>query len=268
VASEDYLEHLVHLIRAQNIGLVVPTIDTELMVFARSTATLFREGCRPLISSASFVCLAGDKWLTHQEFTARGIRCPRSWLPDGYAADELPERLFLKPRRGSSSIGAQKVSRPLLDETTARVEGPIIQEELVGDEITIDALVDLHGQPIHYVPRLRVRTLGGESIQGLTLDDTPFRDWLLTLLEVSASLGARGPITFQAFLTDQGPVLLEVNARFGGGVPLAFAAGGKYPEWILAMMNGERVAPHLGRYQRGVYMSRYSAELFSERLAW
>ena len=40
--------------------------------------------------------------------------------------------------------------------------------------------------------------------------------------------GARA-VTMQAFLTERGPVLTEVNPRFGGGFPLALAAGRKYP---------------------------------------
>ena len=59
------------------------------------------------------------------------------------------------------------------------VREPIVQEVLTGPEITIDALLDLEGRPIHYVPRRRIRTLGGESIQGVTLEhDTAFETWI------------------------------------------------------------------------------------------
>jgi carbamoyl-phosphate synthase large subunit len=189
-------------------------------------------------------------------------------LPQTVEPGDPSERLFVKPRQGSSSIGAQKVSRARLAEVVGQLRDPIIQEEVDGQEITIDALIDADGRPLHYVPRVRLRTLAGESIQGVTIDDGPIRDWLLLLLETSASLGARGPVTFQAFLTEQGPVLIEVNARFGGGFPLALAAGAEYPRWILASLAGERVPPMLGRYTRGLHMSRYHVELFTTDPAW
>jgi len=85
---------------------------------------------------------------------------------------------------------------------------------------------------------------------------------------VAARLGARGPITLQAFLTARGPVLIEDNPRFGGGFPLAYAAGGHYPEWLLALLAGERIEPRLGAYQKGLYMTRYNVEYFTTEPLW
>jgi carbamoyl-phosphate synthase large subunit len=66
----------------------------------------------------------------------------------------------------------------------------------------------------------------------------------------------------QAFLTVNGPVLTEINSRFGGGFPLCQAAGGRYPEWILQMIEGQRLQPRLGDYEADVYMTRYYREHF------
>ena len=148
------------------------------------------------------------------------------------------------------------------------VANPIVQEELGGPEITIDALIDFDGKPLHYVPRTRLRTLAGESILGVTIDDGEIREWLERLINAAAALGARGPITCQAFLTASGPVLIDVNPRFGGGFPLAHAAGGHYPEWILALQRGESVEPRLGEYERGLYMTRYNVEHFTREQLW
>jgi len=79
-------------------------------------------------------------------------------------------------------------------------------------------------------------------------------------------MGARGPITIQAFLTGRGPVLTGINPRFGGGFPLALAAGGDYPAWILALLRGEPVPPRLGQYRRGLFITRPFTEMFLEAL--
>lgn len=268
VGEASYVPFLLELVRDNQIGLIVPTIDPELSVLAEHQEAFAEAGCTALVSSASFVELSGDKWLTREAFTAQGVGTPNSWLPEQLGSAELPSRLFVKPRDGSASRDTYRATPETLATILPRVPNAIVQEELSGPEVTIDALLDLTGTPLHYVPRIRLRTLAGESIQGVTLADTDIRVWLEELLRAAARLGARGPITLQAFLTPQGPVLIEVNPRFGGGFPLAYAAGGHYPEWLLALLYGEAVTPKLGQYQVGLYMTRYNVEHFTTEPLW
>ncbi len=268
VDSAEYIPHLLSLAEEHQIKLVVPTIDTELAVLAQN-ADAFREvGAAALISEPAFIDICGDKWLTYKAFAEAGVDTAASWLPDDYDADKLPEHLFVKPRDGSASRDIYSVPTGELARYLPRVPNVIIQEELSGHEITIDALLDLTGRPLHYVPRRRIRTLAGESIQGITLPDGDLRDWLISVLNVLSKLGARGAVTLQAFLTGRGPVLTEVNPRFGGGFPLAYAAGGKYPDWLMAMLRGEEVPERFGEYQVGLYMTRYNTEYFTAEPLW
>lgn len=268
VNDERYVPYLLELVRHHRIGLIVPTIDPELSVLAEHQEAFAEAGCVALTSSISFVELSGDKWLTREAFMVQGIDTPSSWLPGSIAEGSLPPNLFVKPRDGSASRDTYSATPKTLHEILPRVPNAIVQEKLAGPEITIDALLDLHGEPLHYVPRRRIRTLAGESIQGVTLAAEELRGWLEELLRAAARLGARGPITLQAFLTSRGPVLIEVNPRFGGGFPLAYEAGGHYPEWLFAMIHGEQVAPRLGQYQVGLYMTRYNVEHFTTEPLW
>ena len=216
--------------------------------------------------SKEFVEICCDKWLTIKEFGEKGFAVPRSWLPDNLALESLPDALFIKPRRGSASQHTFSVSKLELKNILPFVPDPIIQEYIMAREITVDALLDFNGRLIHYVPRLRIRALGGESIQGVTISDQEIRSWLIDIFMEMSKLGACGPITLQAFLTEDGPVLSEINPRFGGGVPLTFAAGGDYPAWILEMLAGHEISPKLGNYKVGLYMTRHYVELFSEEM--
>jgi carbamoyl-phosphate synthase large subunit len=266
IRDEEFVPRLLDLIARQNIALVVPTIDTELPVLADLAQTGAAGACVLLVSSPEVIALSGDKWLMGEFFRARGVRTPRSWLPEQALTAALPERIFLKPRDGSASQHAYAARRDELEHVLPRVPNAIVQERLEGREITIDALLDLAGRPIHLVPRVRIKTVGGESIQGVTLDDAELRPWLIGVLELLAAAGARGPLTLQAFATPEGPVLSEVNPRFGGGFPLTQAAGGRYPEWLLSMLAGEPVEPCFGRYEKGLYMTRYYVEHFTREL--
>ena len=268
LTSEDYLWHLLDLVKREHVQLLVPTIDTELAILAQHSSLFTEVGCTALVSSERLIEVTSDKWLTAHTYSQGDIRTPRSWLPDDVVDSDLPERLFLKPRNGSASQHAYASHRDQLRNYLAVVPDPIIQERLEGPEITVDALLDLEGRPIHCVPRTRLRTLGGESIEAVTIDDRPLHSWLMKVLEFTSTLGGRGPITLQAFLTPNGPVLTEINPRFGGGFPLTYAAGGHYPELILREVSGERLTPHFGDYKIGLYMTRYYVEHFTDELPW
>jgi carbamoyl-phosphate synthase large subunit len=132
----------------------------------------------------------------------------------------------------------------------------------------VDALLDFSGRPLHYVPRLRLRAVGGESIQGATLPDAEMGSWIRGVLGTISALGGQGPITLQAFLPKSGPVFSEINPRFGGGYPLTLAAGGDYPEWLLQLLEGREVLPRLGEYRHPLYMTRSYTEIFTEAPLW
>ena len=269
IGVPNYLADLIELVHRHGIRLLVPTIDTDLPVLAAGRASLEAAGCRVATSSEAFVAITMDKYATVEAFGSNGIPVPRSWLPPIQRPEELPEVVFVKPRNGSASKDVHAVGLADLDGTVAIVPDAVVQELLTGPEITIDALVDFDGLPIHYVPRIRIKTLGGESIQGVTLaHDDSIESWIERVISVCSDLGARGPLTIQAFMTDDGPVLTEVNPRFGGGFPLAHAAGGRYPEWLLDMVAGVPVAPRLRDYEAGLYMTRSNVERFVRAPLW
>jgi carbamoyl-phosphate synthase large subunit len=264
-----HLPALLEIVRDHDVRLMVPTIDTDLPVLAANEAAFGALGCRVAISAGAFVAITLDKHATVARFGAAGLTVPRSWLPPLDATSELPERVFVKPRQGSASQNTYEVARSDLAAVLPMVPDPIVQEVLRGPEITIDALLDFEGRPIHYVPRRRIKTLAGESVQGVTLEHDPeFEAWIEEVLDACSGLGAAGPLTVQAFLTADGPVLSEINARFGGGYPLGLAAGGAYPAWLMDMVDGRPVEPRLGQYEAGLYMTRYHIEAFTRTPKW
>lgn len=269
IYSGLYIDAVLDIVRRDQIQLVVPTIDTELGPLAEHRERFRTEGCVVLISEMKFIEICSDKLATERALSPRGIAMPRSWsLDELELGPALPERLFVKPRGGSASADTHSATPKTVGQIARSIPNPIIQEQLSGPEITVDALLDLDGTPRHFVPRRRIRTMSGESIQGVTLDDGDLTDWVSHVLSAIAGLGAIGPVTLQAFLTPDGPVLIEINPRFGGGFPLTYAAGGLYPEWILGMLTREPISAQFGDYTRGLYMTRYHVELFTKDLPW
>ena len=82
------------------------------------------------------------------------------------------------------------------------------------------------------MPRLRIETRAGEVSKGMTEKDPDIIRAGHRI--VSALPGAVGCITVQGFRTDDGSLsFIEINPRFGGGFPLAAAAGANFPKWII-----------------------------------
>lgn len=267
VGDDSYPHALLDAVRAHAVDLVVPTIDPELPLLCEMRADLADAGARVVVSERQLLDVTADKWRTVTHFAEAGFRTAPTWRWDEIDASRadalLPDPVFVKPRRGSSSTGARRVARRRLKAACAEIDEPIIQPVVDAPEITVDALFRADGTLIHYVPRLRMRTQAGESIQGRTLPDDDLGPWLRAVLRETGSLGARGPLTLQAFLTDDEPTLSEINPRFGGGFPLAHEAGAHYPAWLVAAAAGTPVSPRLGDYQSGLCMTRAYTEYFT-----
>ena len=162
VRGPGYIDALLEAVTAYKVSLIVPTIDLELPTLSEDHERFGEHGCTVLVSSPCLVRIANDKWPTFREFSARRFRLPRYWLPGEVHADELPARLFVKPRDGSASQHAYQACPETLEHVLVHVPNPIVQEYMTGPELTIDALLDLAGRPVHYVVRRRIKAIGGE----------------------------------------------------------------------------------------------------------
>jgi carbamoyl-phosphate synthase large subunit len=58
-----------------------------------------------------------------------------------------------------------------------------------------------------------------------------------------------------------GPKVIEINARFGGGYPLADHAGAHFAKWLLEEVSGLPASCH-DNWHSGVLMLRYDEAIF------
>lgn len=256
VDSPSYLPAVLEICRKEQADLIFPLIDPDIPVLAASRATIEETGARLALIPASAVAITGDKWLTGEFFRNLKLPTPRSWLPGQREVPLSEYPLFIKPRNGSAAQYTFKVRNEReLAFFSEYVPNPIVQECLPGPEITSDVVCDLDGSVLAVVSRQRIEVRSGEVAKGVTIYDRPITD---ACVKIALALPARGPITVQCMLKDGVPHFTEINARFGGGLPLAIAAGIDAPRLLLARAAGLTVdCPPLGCYRVGLYMSRY-----------
>ena len=92
------------------------------------------------------------------------------------------------------------------------------------------------------------------------------------LIRIGGYFGDTGPgmMTIQCFLTPADEIVfIEINARFGGGVPLSIRAGADSPRWILELLLGREPSISMDGWTDGMLMLRYDRGIFvlSEDLA-
>jgi carbamoyl-phosphate synthase large subunit len=247
--------------RERGVTLVVPTRDEELPLFARLRGRLEAQGVRIMVAAPEVIETCQDK----QRFLAfcarEGFAHPRSLEPSSLREPgDFP--VFVRPARGKGGQGAGPVSsREELQRRLAAQPGCLVQELVQAPEYTLDLFSDFDGRVISVVPRERVRVLAGESVVSRTCRDP-------RLVEAGARLAGRlglvGHNTLQCFLLAGRVLWIEVNPRFGGAANLGFAAGAPTPEFLVRLLQGERLEARLGLFRDGLTMLRYSQDVFLE----
>lgn len=257
--APDYLAAIERICHDEQIGLVVPTIDDELPLFADAAPRFAAAGIRVSVSPAATIAACNDKYETCRVLSARGLPVARTFLPS-----DLPNAagfpLFIKPRVGRGGVGAFPVRNAReLEFFLNYVGDPVLQPFLSGPEFTIDVCCDFGGRPLSVVPRERVVIRAGVVDRGRTV-----RDESLIALGVATveGLPCIGAVNIQCRIVDGQPVIFEINPRFSGGIPLTIAAGADFPHMLVQLARDRRVRPALGRFQDGLWMTSYETAVF------
>lgn len=253
----EYGDAVVELVHRCGARLVIPTIDPELRTLALLREQLARHGVLTNVSTLSVVDTARDKLRTASALRDAGLATPRTAHPQDVLtnASSWDWPLIVKPIDGSASLGVAVVSTPQMLADLSRSDS-VVQERLTGHEVTVNVFIDDTGMCQAAVPHLRREVRAGEVSKGIT-----FRDPILSDLAraVAAALpGAFGVLCFQVFLTSGGPVVFEINARFGGGFPLAHRAGAPFTRWLIELAAGRSPAYH-DRWIEGTCMLRHDS---------
>ena len=58
---------------------------------------------------------------------------------------------------------------------------------------------------------------------------------------------------------------IEINPRFGGGFPLTYLAGGKFPQWIIQDVMNIKNKSETYQVKDNVIMLRFDSEIILDR---
>jgi carbamoyl-phosphate synthase large subunit len=212
INEDNYIEEIINVCKREVIRLVIPTIDTDLLLLSEERKRIESEsGAVVLISSTEVVSICRDKINTQKFLEENGFKIPKMYSEEELHSENLQFPLFIKPKSGSSSINTFKVNNlEELDTYKSLIKEPIVQDFMEGKEFTVDVFLDFGGNLISVVPRLRMATRSGEISKGKIIKDREIIEDIKRLVEVLKPIGH---ITVQLMKTNKGIEYIETNPR-------------------------------------------------------
>jgi carbamoyl-phosphate synthase large subunit len=255
----NYINLLIDLCIKNNIKLIIPTIDTELLLLAKNSKLLLKNGIIPIVSSKDFIDVCRDKRAMNSFFLNHNIHVAKEYSKYDYT---LP--LFIKPLNGSRSVDTFVITKhEELTEYHFKNQDLMFLEYLDHndfEEFTCDLYYDKHHNLKCVVPRKRIEVRDGEVNKGLT-DKNELVDYIkANLTQID---GAIGCLTSQFFKHKKhGDIFgIEINARFGGGYPLSYSSGANYVKWILEEYLFDKDIQFYNDWEDKLLMLRYDEEI-------
>ncbi|MCY6959581.1 ATP-grasp domain-containing protein [Clostridium brassicae] len=254
-----YIKSLLKICKEEKVDLLIPLYEKEFINLCNFRNRFEEQGTKLLLSNLDVINTFNNKYSTYEFFINNNIDTPKTYLKDSLP-NKLDYPLIIKPIDGMGSSNVFKIKNEKeLHFFIEYIEKPIIQECIEGIEYTIDVLCDLNGVVISAVPRERIEVRSGEVSKSRTVKDFPIINDVLDLCSKAKFIG---PITIQCIVTkDKKIKFIEVNPRFGGGVPLSFEAGVNYGKYFNLMCNKGKINPIVGDFKE-ITMLRYDEAVF------
>lgn len=257
VRNSEYADSLMRVCTENRIDLIVPLIDPELEVLCKYRDRFTEKGITVLVSPPETVELSYDKYLTVQFARRHGLACPVTVLSVEEALANLDEGtlqwpLAVKPRKGSASADIFCCSNEAqLRSAFAFCTDPIIQQWIKGDEFGYDLFGGPDFAPVSVYCKKKLSMRAGETDKAVSTDNPVLIDFGARLLK---SLPLFGPADVDVIVDKDGPKLLEINPRFGGGYPCSHLAGADFCRKVIALHKGGKLTPDIGACKSGITM--------------
>lgn len=262
MTASGYLDYILDICKKEKINGVFSLIDPELSLLAKEKKRFLEVGTTPIISPEELVEICFHKYRTFQLFQEMNIPTAKCYLKkedfySGIEAGEIQYPVFVKPVQGSASVNINRViSKEEIEALFARYEDLMIQEFMEGTEYGADVYVDMiSGKCTSLFVKKKIKMRGGETDKSVSFQDEALFVLIKNFVE---SCGFCGMIDIDIFEVKGKYYFSEVNPRFGGGYPHAYACGVNMPLQILENLAGRENPVTIGAYQVGICMMKYN----------
>lgn len=257
-----YIDGILDICRQEGVNAVLSLIDPELSMVADNAERFKEIGVTPIISDKELVDKCFNKFEMAREFEKHGLKTALCYLSidEFYAArkeGKIDYPVFVKPVCGSASLHINKVtSDKELEGLFSMYDDLMIQEYMDGQEYGADVYIDmLSGKCTSIFIKKKIKMRAGETDKSVSVHIPELFEKISSFVE---SEGFKGIIDIDIFEVNGEYYFSEINPRFGGGYPHAYACGVNVPAQIINNLKGNKNPVSIGDYRDGIVMMKYN----------
>ncbi len=273
IFADNYIEVIINICHQFDISAIISLFDPELPILSKAIDQLSSEGITAIVSSPKVINICFDKLETNAFLLDCGINIPITihgidLLLSKLDSKEINYPILIKPRWGNASLFSLEVeTKDELElhytKLTERIKNSmlfkgesapdhdqiIFQEKVSGQEYGLDVINDLNANYVNTIIKKKIAMRAGETDIAITLRSSE----LAALGEaISNKLGHIANLDMDLIQTPKGPVVIDLNPRFGGGYPFSHLAGVNLPAAIISWLNNEPANPSDFDYEENV----------------
>ena len=262
ITAPGYIEIILEICRKEKITGVFSLIDPELSMLAKERERFLAVGTTPIISGYDLVETCFDKYRMYEMLCKMQIPTGKCYLDKDvfYRAVELGEiayPVFVKPVKGSASLHINKVySSKEIEVLFDLYDDLMIQEYMDGQEYGADVYIDMiSGRCTSIFVKKKIKMRAGETDKSVSYKDERLFEMIRRFVE---ECEFRGMIDIDIFEINGIYYISEVNPRFGGGYPHAYACGVNMAESVIRNLKGQENEVTIGDYTENIAMMKYN----------
>lgn len=268
ITDPNYIDIIINICKKENIHAITSLIDPEISLLAHNKKRFLDLGIIPLVPNEITAEECFDKYKMYEKLKKYNINTAKTFLNINdflidYANNSINFPVFIKPRTGSGSIGAQKVIS--LDELKLALQDKrfeyIIQEFMDGEDCDADIYIDsISHRVVSIFSKKKIETKIGGASKTISFKDPNLFEFIKMLV---GKFEFSGPINVDFFYRNGAYYLSEINPRFGGGYLHAYGSGVDFPKLIARNIDGFPNDIKIGDYDEGTVMLMYDAVIMT-----
>lgn len=237
--SPEYADTLVDICKNENIDIIIPLQEDELILIAKIRSIFEEIGVMVALSDYEKVKLCRDKLNLNNYLADAGIQAVPTYKAEDYcesSGDRI--NVFVKPRTGAGSVDtfhvhSKKLLEALIEEYNEQL---IVQPDMSGREYGVDVYVDMmSNEIISCFCKEKLRMRAGETEKSVTDRNASVIELVSRAVK---KIGLVGPLDVDVMEHNGQYSILEINPRFGGGYPHAYECGANFIELICTNASG------------------------------
>lgn len=262
ITAPDYLDVILDICKKEQITGVFSLIDPELSLLAKERDRFLAVGTTPIISDYDLVETCFDKFRMYELLQKMQIPTGKCYVEkeafyQAVERGEISYPVFVKPVKGSASIHINKVnSAKEIEVLFDLYDDLMIQEFMDGQEYGADVYLDMiSGKCTDIFIKKKIKMRAGETDKSVSVKDEKLFELIRKFTE---DCGFRGMIDIDIFEIGDMYYISEVNPRFGGGYPHAYACGVNMPKAVITNLAGRENEVRIGNYAENICMMKYN----------